>query len=524
MLGACTDNTQKKREVICQAERIMQEQPDSALHILQSINRHYLRGELLARYALIYSIAQDKCGLDVTSDSLLHFAYEYYCQHPDDSLYSRCQYYMGLYYSLVDSVKQAEDCLRTSICCAEEQKEYYTQYMALDRLSSNVRIADAPLALEYSKQALRVFEKIDPPNFSNQICLIKDIGKVYILCNQQDSALYYMDLAIEKARTFNDSCIIGEIMQEKSLVYTKSKDYQKALLLAKEAWVRYPIKSLNLILCLAGCYADADSAAQAKDLYAVIINSGNFEQKYLAYRNMSVLAAKEHDDSSFLSYLDSAYGCMESVYKQQLKTKADYYNEVIKLGKDKVQKEKEINQKTLINWFFVMLVIVVLIIGLAIYNNISNRNRQRLEVERERHILKERFAREQHEREIKYKDNQITLMRTLVMKRCAFRKKIEEQKKNGKHITLSPEDWEEITAFLNATSDNFLIRLMKAYPNLRERDYQFCMLVRLKFSNKDLANIYGIAEVSIKQKMVDYKKRLNVSVAGLSFKQFISKF
>ena len=55
---ACTDR--RKVEIIRQAESLMQEQPDSALHLLQTIDRHTLRGETLARYALIYSISQDK--------------------------------------------------------------------------------------------------------------------------------------------------------------------------------------------------------------------------------------------------------------------------------------------------------------------------------------------------------------------------------------------------------------------------------------------------------------------------------
>ena len=70
---ACTDS--RKVEIIRQAEQMMQEQPDSALHLLQGIDRHTLRGEALARYALVYSIAQDKSGLDVTNDSLLRIAY-----------------------------------------------------------------------------------------------------------------------------------------------------------------------------------------------------------------------------------------------------------------------------------------------------------------------------------------------------------------------------------------------------------------------------------------------------------------
>ncbi len=82
VLSACTDS--RKLETIRQAEMLMQEQPDSALRVLQTIDRHSLRGETLARYGLIYSMAQDKSGLDVANDSLLRIAHEYYSQHPGE--------------------------------------------------------------------------------------------------------------------------------------------------------------------------------------------------------------------------------------------------------------------------------------------------------------------------------------------------------------------------------------------------------------------------------------------------------
>ena len=521
-LSACNDSS--KLATIHQAEMLMQEQPDSALRVFQTINRHSLRGETLARYALIYSIAQDKSGLDVSSDSLLRIAYEYYSQHPEDSLYARSQYYMGLYYSLVDSSKQAEECLRTAVRYAEERKEYYTQYLALDRLSRQIRYADATLALDYSKQALDVYMRYSPTNTNNQIFLLQDIGTVCLLCNMEDSALYYMDIALKKAEMQKDSSIISGVMQDKSLVYSKIKDYQSALFYAKEAWRLSPNKNINLASRLARCYAAVDSAKQARELYAAIVDMGNSKHKYLAYKDMAVISIKEHKDSLSLLYSDSAFECMEAIYKQQLKTKAAYYNDVIQLEEDKLQKEKEKAKIKLINWCVIMLIIIVLVIGFATYNNIRYRARRRLELERERHLLQEEFAREQHKRELAYKESQISLMRSMVMERCLFRRRIDEQKKSGKHITLTPGDWKEISDFLNATSDNFLTRLTEAYPNLREKDYQFCMLVRLGFPNKDLANIYGIAEVSVKQKMVDFKERLKVPAEGLSFKQFISKF
>ena len=522
VLSACNDS--RKLETIRQAEMLLMEQPDSALRMLQTINRHSLRGETLARYALVYSIAQDKSGQDVANDSLLRIAHEYYCQHPDDSLYARSQYYMGLYYTLADSTKQAEDCLRTAIRYAEERKEYYTQYLALDRLSREIRYSDAPLGLKYSKQALDVYMRNCPINTNNQIFLLQDMGTVFLLCNMEDSAMYYMNKALNEAELHKDSSIIAGIIQDKSLIYTKQNDYQQALLCAKEAWKLSAVKSLNLISRLANCYADADSADQATELYNVIIKNGDYEHQYIAFKNLSVLAAKEHKDSLSRLYSDSAYECMEAIYNQQLKTKAAYYNDVIQLEEDKLQKERENANKKLINWCLVMLFIIALVIGFATYNNIRYRNRQRLKVERERQLLHEAFARKQHEREIEYKDRCLSIMKKYLMSKEAFPEKVKKVRHGEDGADISPQDWKEIISFLNGADNLFVDRIMAAYPNLSQMDYQLLMLIRLNFSNLQLANIYHINESSMKQKLYEAKSMVNLTDKNLSLRQFVLKF
>lgn len=117
--SACNDS--RRLETIRQAEMLMQEQPDSALRVLQTIDRHSLKGKPLARYALIYSIAQDKSGLDVSNDSLLRIAHEYYSQHPDDSLYARSQYYMGKYLWLTAQTDSAYACFLKAKAASEEE-------------------------------------------------------------------------------------------------------------------------------------------------------------------------------------------------------------------------------------------------------------------------------------------------------------------------------------------------------------------------------------------------------------------
>ena len=88
-----------ERQTLRSALQMAYADPDSALTMLHTIDRRALPPAEKAYYALTYYLAQDKNGLDVANDSLIRVAYNYYAKLPEDSLYARCMYYMGVYYS-----------------------------------------------------------------------------------------------------------------------------------------------------------------------------------------------------------------------------------------------------------------------------------------------------------------------------------------------------------------------------------------------------------------------------------------
>lgn len=65
------------------AESIMESRPDSALVVLQKINNGTLKGEKQALHALLLSQALNKNYIDVSNDSLISIAYEYYSASND---------------------------------------------------------------------------------------------------------------------------------------------------------------------------------------------------------------------------------------------------------------------------------------------------------------------------------------------------------------------------------------------------------------------------------------------------------
>lgn len=79
------------------AEAVMNQKPDSALIILREIDPQTIQSSKeTARYALLMSQALDKNYIDVTSDSLINKAVNYYSRHKNNTYRMLSHYYHGL--------------------------------------------------------------------------------------------------------------------------------------------------------------------------------------------------------------------------------------------------------------------------------------------------------------------------------------------------------------------------------------------------------------------------------------------
>ena len=82
---------------LIEAERLMEEHPDSALEILEAILADSLHNRAdRAAYALLYTQALDKNYLDPTDDSLMTVALTYYEDCGDRARLTLCHYYQGI--------------------------------------------------------------------------------------------------------------------------------------------------------------------------------------------------------------------------------------------------------------------------------------------------------------------------------------------------------------------------------------------------------------------------------------------
>lgn len=93
------------------AESVMEDSPETALSILEGLDRSLLVSrEATARYSLLYSQALDKNWIDVTTDSIIRPAVEYYARHGSADERLKAQYYLGCVYMNSGEFEKAMEC------------------------------------------------------------------------------------------------------------------------------------------------------------------------------------------------------------------------------------------------------------------------------------------------------------------------------------------------------------------------------------------------------------------------------
>ena len=91
------------RKILDNVESFIQERPDSALSVLEGIDKSNLNNkELKARHGLLLSMALDKNFIDLTSDSLIAPVVKYYEGTKDYDHLFKAYYYLGRIYHNAD--------------------------------------------------------------------------------------------------------------------------------------------------------------------------------------------------------------------------------------------------------------------------------------------------------------------------------------------------------------------------------------------------------------------------------------
>lgn len=495
--------------------------PDSALSVLDGVDQAKLGKDEMARYALVYTIAQDKSGLDVDNDSLLRTAYTYYNNREQDSLYAKCEYYMGKYYMLNDSTELAEDCLQKAADVSEKNGDRYTQCMALEKYSRVLRQTNPRKAVEVARHAETTYSSTPEASKSNIVYTKLNVSMCLLFADSVNEAEKKCKEAMSVAYEVKDSGILSDVYQDMASVLAEKKNYKESLWYSYQSCKLDNADQSSKMLNLAWSYLNADSIKQCNALLNTI-QTENLSELYTAYYIRHLAAIKEHDYSKAVSLADSAYHYIEEMYGKELNDKEKYYKSLVAAQYEKGISEGRANLLTWLVSLIVFSAIAVIAFILYAYRQYKLRAERKIQSEQEKLAMEKKM----HEEEMRHKDIQLSTMRSYLLKKINIAQRIEKIRGNKKNIVvLTEEDWEEIKMFVDNVEGNFISRLKKRFPKLSDEDIKFMILIRLKMSSKAMGLIYNISEKSIRQKLFVYKSKVGLEGKNSpSLRSYIESF
>ena len=539
LFGACSD-PKHVIEPLHRAEALMNEYPDSALNLLKGIAQTELQTqEHRARYALLYSQALDKNFIDLTSDSLINIAVDYYKDRDDVRAKFLSYYYQGRIYTNANNLTQATLAYLEAEQLVDELGDGYAAGLLYEQIGLIYRsYYDFPKSLQAYQQAIEHYTKANRP--FHKIYNMFSASDIYRNTQKEDAAYQTLKTALAESRKLNDQSLIKSCINNLILVcidlerweeatqwyqeyqknngrdyptivfygyiarlHAKNKNFKDAFMLLDETWKK--TKSLQ----------DSINLFHAES--QVHQMNGSWEE---AYRSMA--KSVSHQNTIV----------RKSLQQPVLTAQNNFLNQELELQKYKAQSER---QMRIIGVVLTILLVVAAVYGVSVY---IKRQREkylkqiRKQVARIELLKDEKNGMEEEVRKLNQLLSQGGELKDELMQAKGEWTRLEDIRALELYTRLRQDpslynpsaDYDALLRWVDIASVRFAERLQESYPHLNVSEITLCCLVRMGYSPSQMAEILHVKIPTVNRYIYRICTSLELPNHKESFKQFIVAF
>ena len=265
LLTACND-PKPVTDALHRAEALMNEHPDSALAVLNTLSPDAMgKNRTRAYYALLYTQAQDKNYIDETNDSLISVAVDYYRDTDDARHQFLAYYYKGRVLANAEDYLNATSCYMEAEQLADVVADDYLVGLLYAELGRIYRLYyDYPKSLEAHQKAAECYERAGKIRHRNYMWLNQ--SSIYLNINKYDESERFLRMALEAGKNEKDndlieSCLGSLVMScvEQNQMAEAKELYEELDLIVDEAY-----GSPSFMGSLAEMYASEGQFVQAE--------------------------------------------------------------------------------------------------------------------------------------------------------------------------------------------------------------------------------------------------------------------
>lgn len=545
LLLACTACDRSARHVtehLSQAEELIWAAPDSALHILESISTsRHLTGKEQADYALLLSLAQYRCYIPVSSDSLINLAIEYYKDKNDADKKGAAFYVKGCI--LEEYTKDIPNALlaykEAEMCIPDMNEKRYVAriYSSLGYINKKSFHFDP--AKEYYQKAVQA--NIDGKDTVAYASNLLNLSTLYYTLHQADSANRCINTLIDIADSLNDLDLQVKIYNNIANRKIFEKNYAEA-----EKYLIHAIRLSSphfpdkLSLGLANLYAYTGQKEKADSLFTHLLSCPDLLVRSNSYLDLLNYFLAFHPQEH--SYLNHYIALTDSIYKE---------NRAEEVGKIQQKYDNEVlartNDQLYFKWILTSVVgSLICIIAVTFlqkkWRKANALQKQIEELEEKKKVLTS--SSQENERyviQISELESQINDLKNEKRRLKYFIKKTKKSKENKEddyssifktYLSITKDktydkelERDNLRQWLNLTNQNFTDKLIKHYPVLSKSNQlmDVCCLTALNLSIEDIATLLGIGERTVERYTSDICKKVGLPKGGKHiFVEFIN--
>ena len=539
---ACYRSTRHVTEHLSQAEELIWTAPDSALHLLESISAsRHLTGKEQADYALLLSLAQYRCYIPVSSDSLINLAIEYYKDKNDADKKGAAFYVKGCILeeyckdipNALLAYKEAETCIPDM-----DDKQYVARiYSSLGYV--NKKSFHFEPAKEYYQKAVQA--NIDGKDTVAYASNLLNLSTLYYTLHQADSANRCINTLIDIADSLNDLDLQVKIYNNIANRKIFEKNYAEA-----EKYLIHAIRLSSphfpnkLSLGLANLYAYTGQKEKADSLFTHLLSCPDLLVRSNSYLDLLNYFLASHPQEH--SYLNHYIALTDSIYKE---------NRAEEVGKIQQKYDNEVlartNDQLYFKWILTSVVgSLICIIAVTFlqkkWRKANALQKQIEELEEKKKVLTS--SSQENERyviQISELESQINDLKNEKRRLKYFIKKTKKSKENKEddyssifktYLSITKDktydkerERDNLRQWLNLTNQNFTDKLIKHYSVLSKSNQlmDVCCLTALNLSIEDIATLLGIGERTVERYTSDICKKVGLPKGGKHiFVEFIN--
>ena len=509
---ACSD--QRYVAMLDRAETLMMNAPDTALALLDSIDSHRLYRGDKARYALLRSQALDKNYIDVTNDSLINIAVDYYAHSGNEHYKMLAYYYLArVKYNAGDYAQSIVSLLKAESVATDLDANFYLGliYRNISYIYSSIYYNAGEI--EYAEKSYNAFSKTKYSKHTNYALL--EVAQAFYNNEDYNQCDSIVNRVIEQSELSENVQLYFLGNKLKVDILLRNKMYNEALTILSQLETEHnelftATDYINLSLCYASIN-DIDRAYKHAYL-ATQIDSLQTWGLYLVNKQM-------HKTDTALLYL-------EKEVELQNKLIREFSNQTVMFEVEKYKEQEQIAERknTQNKLYTIIIIATLLIISIVIIATVRIKI-SKAEIERnialannlEQSIFKKEkeIATLQNEAKNLFCKQFETLNSLCNLyyenrdEKRATHAIYNDVKSTIKKIGSDKSTLDKLENLVNKHLDNIMIDFRHNFTKLSSDDIQLYLYIVMGFSSRAISTILNIEIEKVYNRKSSLKRKIN---------------